>query len=248
MRRLFYVSCVLLPGMIVAAVALFPGQRLSMAFTILTGIGKDRLQADIDALEAKAIARNHFSQAERDFLTDFYRTLATGARLSIYVGQTGRLMDHYLDATGSDYELHPSIFTKNEKVQKQKQSLRESNAARQCKSGRLVSPVFYMPDASEIDSVFGLYYGRLHLKLQRATGDRCLLQWRAEVPWQWPSYDQLKRKYGTYHAESFPLPNLISLTTGADHALYVDNGLGEYLVQLRLARSFLAFAQWEEFE
>lgn len=31
-----------------------------------------------------------------------------------------------------------------------------------------------------------------------------------------------------------------------EHSLFVDNGLGEYLVQLGLAKSFLAFAEWDE--
>ncbi len=62
----------------------------------------------------------------------------------------------------------------------------------------------------------------------------------------WPSYASLKQKHGSYHAESFPLPNLKSLALGQEHALFVDNGLGEHLVTLNLARPFLAFAEWDE--
>jgi hypothetical protein len=66
------------------------------------------------------------------------------------------------------------------------------------------------------------------------------------VPWGWPSYASLKTKYGDAHAESFPLPNLKSALFGREHSLVVDNGLGEYLVQLGLAKPFLAFSEWDE--
>jgi hypothetical protein len=66
------------------------------------------------------------------------------------------------------------------------------------------------------------------------------------VPWTWPSYESIRSKYGRYHAESFPLPNLASLFFGREHALYVDNGLGEYLVHLGLAAPFTAYAEWDE--
>ena len=68
----------------------------------------------------------------------------------------------------------------------------------------------------------------------------------AVVPWVWPSYASLQAKYGNPHAESFPLPSLRSLVLGRHHALYVDNGLGQYLEQLGLAKSFLAFAEWTD--
>jgi hypothetical protein len=74
----------------------------------------------------------------------------------------------------------------------------------------------------------------------------CLLHWRAEVPWLWPSYASLRKKYGTPHAESFPLPNLESVLFGQKYALFVDNGLGEYLAEVGLAKPFLAFAEWDE--
>jgi hypothetical protein len=38
----------------------------------------------------------------------------------------------------------------------------------------------------------------------------------------------------------------LSLVLGRRHALFVDNGLGEYLVQLGLAKPFVAYAEWDE--
>lgn len=101
-----------------------------------------------------------------------------------------------------------------------------------------------MPDESNTDSVFGLYHGELYLRVTRDAEGKCNFHYRAEVPWIWPSYASLEEKYGNPHAESFPLPNLTSLFFGGAHALFVDNGLGQYLEELSLARRFLAFRRW----
>ena len=91
-----------------------------------------------------------------------------------------------------------------------------------------------MPDFSNIDSVFGLYYGCIAARPIR-TGDKLTIQWRAEVPREWPSYESLREKHGDYHAESFPIPNASCLVRGIDGAIIIDNGLGEYITQLGLA-------------
>jgi len=218
-----------------------------MALTLGTGVGTEGLQRRIDALEAQAISRAAFSVDDRAFLSDFYRTLATGAKLSWLVRQTGQMMDHYLDGSGRDYRLDPDIFRGNDKVQARLGALRKQASSKPCVGvTHLASPTFYMPDASKVDSVFGLYHGKVALTRSLAADGRCVVHVRAEVPWFWPSYASLKQKYGNAHAESFPLPNLKSLLLGPSHALYVDNGLGEYLVTLGIARPFLAYAEWDE--
>jgi hypothetical protein len=230
-----------------AALLLFPGPRLGMAFTLATGIGVERLQRRIDELEAAAIRRAPLKASDRAFLVDFYSTLATGGKLSGVARQTGKMMDHYLSRTGAPYELEPEIFSQNRKVQRQAQLLRERAAGSKCGSGqRFESATFYMPDASQWDSVFGLYYGTLRLTKSPEADGSCRLQFRAEVPWIWPSYESLTKKYGTPHAESFPLPNVRTLLLGREYALYVDNGLGHYLEEVGIARSFLAFGEWSE--
>src|SRR5690349_15191546 len=96
-----------------ALLSAFPGQRFRFAFVIATGVGRVGLQRQIDRLEEQAIARGEFTADDRQFLSDFYRTLATGGRLSIVAAQTGKLMHHYLDGSGREYELEPEIFTEN---------------------------------------------------------------------------------------------------------------------------------------
>jgi hypothetical protein len=236
-------------GLAALGFLLFPGRRLSMAVTLATGLRRDALQREIDAIEDKAITHAAVSSDDRAVLSDFYRPLATGAKLSIVVGQTGRLMDHYLAGSGTDYELSSDIFSQNDKVRTQMALLRKRARVAPCRpSAPLSSPTFYMPDSSKLDSVFGLYNGTLRLSRSPGAGASCVLHWRAEVPWFWPSYTSLEQKYGTAHGESFPLPNLQSVLFGRQRALFVDNGLGEYLAQVGLAKPFLAFAEWEESE
>lgn len=230
-----------------ALIALFPGRRFGLAFTLGTGIGRDALQRRIDALEELAIAGAPFDADDKRFASDFYRTLASGGRLVVFARQTGRMMDHYLDGSGRDYRLDPGIFAGNAKVRAQMAALRETVAAqpRQART-QLQSARFYMPDRSQADSVYGLYYGRVRVLRECGDAGACRLHWRAEVPWEWPSYDSLRRKYGDPHAESFPLPNFASALLGRQHALYVDNGLGEHLARIGLAKPFLAYAEWDE--
>jgi hypothetical protein len=167
--------------------------------------------------------------------------------LSIFARQTGKLMDHYLDGSGAPFQLEPVIFTENRKVQAQLQRLREQSVRSGCNPGaRFSSPRFYMPDGSKLDSVFGLYHGTVHAVAGRRPDGSCRLQFRAEVPWVWPDYPSLTRKYGDPHAESFPLPSLRSLVFGESQSLFVDNGLGHYLEEVKLAQSFLAYAEWSE--
>lgn len=244
-RRRWYVLVAML--LIVAGLwRQFPGPRFGLAFTLATGIGRDALQQRIDGLEDAAIRRAPMSAQDKQFLGDFYRTLASGGKLVILARQTGRMMDHYLDGSGRDYRLDPAIFTGNAKVRAQMALLDKRVAGLPCLDGqRVSSATFYMPDRSQTDSVFGLYYGSVHLT-QNKTADGCRRHWRAEVPWVWPSYPSLRAKYGDPHAESFPLPNLQSIFLGPRRALRVDNGLGEYLTQIGLAKSFLAYAEWDE--
>ncbi len=245
-RALILVSGTILVGSI-GLFAAFRGPRLGLAFTIATGVGRARVQQRIDELEAKAIARATFSAGDRTYLTDFYATLATGGQLSILVRQTGLMMAHYLAATGQDYRLSPKIFTQNQKVQGMANMLRERASRSACASPQSFSSgSFYMPDPSQLDSVFGLYHGTLRLSQHADPSGACVRQWRAEVPWTWPSYDSLREKYGNPHAESFPLPNIQSIFGGRERALFVDNGLGQYLEELGLAKHFVAFAEWPD--
>lgn len=117
---------------LVALLFLFPGQRLGIAFTIATGVGRDALQERIDALEEKAIRGVKPSGEEREFLLDFYASLATGGKLSIVARQTGGMMDHYLEGSGAAYPLDPVIFTQNHKVQHQAEALRSHVILSEC--------------------------------------------------------------------------------------------------------------------
>ena len=250
-KTLVIVGAVVLCLVIAATIALrlyFPGEQASIALRLATGIGIPYLQTRIDGLEEKAVDGDAFTKEDRTFLTDFYTCLAKGAKLTLILGQSGTLMQHYLDGSGEPLELRKGIFTGNWKVRKRMKALRE-RIRKDARGDKLEksysSGTFHMPHASVPDSVFGLYHGTIEARPRKSNG-RIEVTWRAEVPWQWPSYASLEKKYGDPHAESFPLPNPLCILLGLDHALYVDNGLGEHLVKIGLAEPFLAYAEWEE--
>ena len=209
-----------------------------LAFTLLTGIGRDQLQTIIDDLENDAIQNKEPTKYQRKFLQHFYWTLAEGGKLTGFARQSGEMMSHYLNRSGLDFELNSSIFTDNSNVMLQAHLIKGKISVAQCPNNQVFkSEVFYMPHPSSPDSIFGLYYGTLQARTHREGSD-CEINWRAEVPWIWPSYADIEKKKGTPHGERFPLPSFRSVLLGIDHSLYVDNGLGRYIEDHGLAKRF----------
>jgi hypothetical protein len=239
---------------------LFPGARLGMAITMGTGWGGDRLQSRIDALEAKAIAGESMSDEDLDFLEDLFRTLATGGRLSWVLRQTGQMMDHYLDGTGEPLYVRSRIFLQSGPVQDELEKLRariaDRGAAAPTSDASLCSPTFNMIDSDAGDAKYGLYYGRICVDSISADESGTFIRWRAVVTWVWPSYAYQQATFGDPHEKRSDLPNLMCLTVTKKwrptvrceegEALWVDDGLGEYLTHLGLARSFDVIGEWEE--
>lgn len=240
----------LLASATIAFLVYFPGRQSLLALTLASGIGIDGLQARVDALEQKAIDRQPFTVADRAFLRDLYTCFAKGARLTYVLRQSSQLMDRYLSRTGESLNLKPRIFLGSGQVRKQMDVLRQRVAEDLYASGTLAeeysSGTFHMGEPEFFDSSAGLYYGHISVRPRLMDDDRLLLRWRAELPWQWPSYQSLYEKYGNYHALCFPLPNARSLLQGPRYSLWIDDGLGEYLTQIGLAEPFLAWSEWEE--
>lgn len=230
--------------------AWFPGEQRMLAYRLATGTGIESVQARVDSIEDKAIRGTTISQDDRRFLRDLYSCLSKGARLTVVLRQSGRMMARYLDGTGEPLEVPARIFRSDRKVTQRMERLRGA-ATRDLRVGRPLeseydSGVFYMPDPSSLESVFGLYYGHITLIPRKGPDGTLVCRWRAEVPWNWPSYEKLTREQGNPHAECFPIPNLSALVHGRRHALWLDNGLGEYLVRLGLAKPFVVHAEWGE--
>ncbi len=219
-------------------------QEASIAFTLATGAGIEDLQRHVSALEKKALANEAFTAADKAFLHDLYAAMAMGAKGSVVFAQSGRMMDRYLDRSGRPLELDPAIFRDNARVRAQLDRLAaQMKKDTQAKTVHR-SPRFYMPDASKLDSVTGLYWGTVEGSVRVQPDGTKVAHYRAEVPWEWPSYESLRNRYGTPHAETFVLPNARTLLGGP--ALHIENGLGEYLVRLGLAKPFVAWAEWDE--
>lgn len=228
----------------------FPGQQAPMALTLATGIGLPGLQAHIDALENKAIRGEPFTEDDRRFLRDLYTCFAKGGRLTIVLRQSAAMMDRYLSGSGEPLRTEPRIFVNSRKVREQmdhlsrqvRRDIRERGEAAEVYR----SETFYMCDPAFFDSLVGLYFGHIEVKPRASKSGRIVLRWRAEVPWEWPSYESLYEKYGDHHAQCFPLPNAMSVLFGPRYCLRIDDGLGGHLMRIGLAKSFLVFSEWEE--
>ena len=223
----------------------FPGSQLPIALTLASGIQREALQEKIDACEVKAIKGEAFTEQEIAFLEDLYTCLYKGGRLTLVLPEVSKMMEHYLSKSGHALEVDASIFNTNNKVIERMNMIKAQILSGESLKANYQSEQFYMPDSSNIDSVFGLYYGHISAEPIR-TGNTIQINWRAEVPWEWPSYESLKEKHGDYHAESFPIPNASCLIGGINGAIFIDNGLGEYLTKLGLAESFLVYSEWSE--
>lgn len=228
----------------------FPGQQAQLALILATGLGIERLQARVDALEQEAIAGESFTAADIKFLSDLYTCFAKGARLTYVLRQSGALMDHYLSRSGEPLQLEPRLFLGSRSVQKvmdrQRDRLAQDLAASRPPAEEYASGTFHMGEPDLFDSSVGLYFGQIILRPRVEADGTLLLHWRAELPWQWPSYASLHEKYGDHHAQCFPLPNARSILQGPAYLLWLDDGLGEHLVQIGLARPFLAWSEWDE--
>ena len=227
----------------------FPEKQKNLAFTLATGIGITDLQNKVDKLETKAIDKKEFSQEEISFLRDLFLTMSNGARYSLILEESGKLTEHYLGMSGRDYKLPSFLFYDNDKVKKKMEIVKKeflSDLQNNTVKSRYETKEFFMPDKSVPDSVYALYYGRLFMtpRINKSGGE--VMTWRAEVPWFWPKYDDLKEELGDHKAHGFTIPNLKSIFGKMENSLRVDDGLGEYLVTLGIAKPFLTYSEWKE--
>ncbi len=228
----------------------FPGRQSLLAMTLASGLGIDSLQARVDALEEKAIKGGGFTETDKALLRDLYTCFAKGAKLTFILRQSGQLMDHYLSCTGEPLQIEPRLFLGSRRVKEQMELLRqrllEDFHVRGALAAEYASDTFHMGDPELLDSSVGLYFGRISVRPHLLDNQKLLLHWRADMPWQWPSYQSLHDKYGDYHAQCFPLPNARSVLQGSRHYLWMDDGLGEQLAQIGLAEPFLVWSEWDE--
>jgi hypothetical protein len=249
-RRLFLkIAGIVLPALVVAFLVYFPGAQGPIALTLATGIGVSGLQERVDALEEKAINGEEFTEEETKFLRDLYTCFAKGGKLTIVLRQSGQLMDHYLGRSGEDLRIAPRIFINSGPVQEEMEAIEKDILSDRAK-GRMKdsysSDRFYMGDPAFFDALAGLHFGHI-VACPTTTGEgELVVMWRAECPWQWPSYESLLEEHGSYHARNFSLPNAASLLFGPEHSLGMDDGLGGHLVDLGMAKPFLAYSEWQE--
>jgi len=250
LRWFLRIVCGIVVLLVVTFLLYFPGRQTPIAFTLATGIGVSGLQERVDQLTEKAIKKEEFRPEDKQFLLNLYSCFAKGARLTVVLRQSSQMMRRYLSKSGEDLNTSSRIFVNSRPVQEQMgllrqqvlQSIKDSKGLKESYS----SPVFYMGDSEFFDSFVGLYYGHIVATPGRTANGAKTIRWRAECPWEWPSYDSLFQKYGKYHAQQFSLPNAKSILFGSPHCLRMDDGLGGYLANLDIAKPFLVYSEWVE--
>lgn len=170
--------------------------------------------------------------------------------MTVTLRQSGQMMRRYLSQSGEDLKTAPRIFVRSEAVQKQmlllRQKIIEDLRVSKKAGDSYSSDTFYMGDPKFFDSFVGLYFGRITAIPGKATRRGLTILWRAECPWEWPSYVSLFEKYGKHHAQCFPIPNAMSVVLGSSHSLWIDDGLGGHLATLGIAKPFLVWSEWTE--
>ena len=209
--------------------------QVRLAFSIGTGLGLSTIQKKINDIQTRAI-RNKITEADREFLSSFYRTMAYGAGSLIILGESARLMHHYLDGTGEKTTIDRSLFTESPRVIKRMRSIRR-NLKQICSEGaKEVSEKFDMGHIRPIDAVFALYLGTIEGQIQKGNRGK-VIRWTAKMPWKWPTYETIKNKYGSYYKEIYPIPNALALA-GLGPKLWLPNALGGELEKQGLAKFF----------
>ena len=104
---------ILLLVFLAAVFLLLPHARL--AFTIGTGVGlESTLQKQIEETQSRAIKQ--ITPDDKEFLVRFYRTMAYGAPIDVYLARSARLMHHYLDGSGASTSINKSLYTESPRV------------------------------------------------------------------------------------------------------------------------------------
>ena len=216
--------------------------QLRMAAIIGTGIGTSSIQSRVNRLHRLGKAGN-LNEVELIWMRDLYFTLAVGAKLSLILPASSKLMFHYLDGTGEPLQLKPKVFRHSDRVIAMKAKLNRSL----CEGNNPVSSVrFDMGGRTPFDSSFALYFGIL--SAERAEGK---VTYTVDMPWKWPTYQDIKQRYGSYEREIFPIPNAASILNNVfkiDFAkpLYLPNALGGELERFGLAKGFKVTSGWSE--
>ena len=225
-------------------------EPLRIAFTVGTGIGMPSLQEKIFSLKKKAIS-NQLTNEDKTYLRTFYRTLAIGASGLIILPESSRLMHRYLDGSGDQTSINPSLFIESIRVKKEMSKIRKALES-DCKDGNsLTSKRFEMGHGKPWDAHLTLYFGTIMGTLKEGK-----INWEVNMPYKWPTFESLLATYGTYNKEEFPIPNMLSIISnylpspaknlGLGRPLYLPNGLGGELEKQGLAKSFHTKTKWRE--
>ncbi|MEM7624371.1 MAG: hypothetical protein AAF333_01950 [Planctomycetota bacterium] len=250
LRRTLSFTSIMLGITAVVGIVTFPGRQMPLALTMATGWNVEHVQDRIDDLERRAIAGEQFTGEDLEFLKNLYGCGVKLSRATGFAPNTAVLVDRWLDGSGEDVRLDADFVLKSRAVHIEMDRMRqvieyEYKHYSEPKT-RYESFTFYMGEPSDFDALASLYFGKLIARVARGEDGRPVIGWRVEIPWTWPTYDELHEKYGYFHAQNFALPNARSVLMGPRYQLRVDDGLGGHLQAMGVTRPFLVYAEWHD--
>ena len=214
-----------------------------LAFSIGTGIGIKPIQEKVEAIQQRAIL-GQITGSDLLFLSELYRTLAYGAQATLILPLSSKLMHHYLDGSGSAVKVSEKHFLKSAPFIKRFKPIK-AKLVEVCRVGLFKqSERFDMGNGKPWDSHFALYFGRFSGTVIEKDS-KIFIEWSVSMPWQWPNYQDIKKTYGTFYKEIFPIPNLLSLIGIGEH-LWLPNALGGEIENQGIAKRFNVTATWLE--
>jgi hypothetical protein len=210
------------------------------AYKLATGDFSE-IQHKVDLLEEKAIAKKQFTDDEKAFLKDLYGSLVFGGRLLGYK-EAAHMLEHYLKASGTPLKIDESIYLENKKVRQALHKVRvcinndilHRTLKSHYYSGTINIGYKENPRLFYFSNVFVL-----QAKPVKVAESYCSIRWRVELTAHFPSYDEQKQKFGSYHYFRTPFT-----TNSKGETFTIDDGLSHYLSTVGLAKEFIYYAEW----
>lgn len=199
------------------------------------------LQARVDSLEAKAVAKQEFSAEDKAFLRELYGSLVFGGRLLGY-REAADMLDRYLAATGEPLRLDSKVYEQNAKVQDAMRALeaqiRKDHAAQRLRERYVSQNIGFSVNENARLFYFSNVFVLQALPREREDGSLQIL-FRVELPGRFNSYDEEMARFGRTGVFKTPFN-----TNAKGETFTIDDGLSQYLVVLGLAKEFIYYSEW----
>jgi hypothetical protein len=227
----------------------------------------DEIQKEVDRLTKKARNNEAFTESEKAFLEDLYEWIALGGR-GKGLWEAGKLLNHYLHGDGETLEIDSGIYENSVIVQYAMAELKKVIAADISKTGKirnngviwsthvLKEKNFGDPKAKGQILAGGVLLAEQSNSRLKNANNRFVLRssskaetgasktqpkittiWRIEDTWDYNSFAEQKNQKRN---------DVTHLPLRGGKVLKLPDGLSWYLTELKIAKEFTFYSEWEE--